>query len=288
MRLPCPTTGVPRLLLAAVLACPGVSLTGCASTGESASIDTLTADVGRYPAPPSAVVRPRLGVPPLTVSGQRGGAFGFDINASDQLAQNAADQLTTLWMKSRRFKMIERAQLGQLLSEQDLEGIVRPDQLAAVNEVQGVDLLCLGKVTNFEIRVDRTRSGVKLGGSSSRLNEKLFGKRDPLDGFRGGFDKKNSTIIINCGVDLRLVNPSTGSIEVADTIDINRELKADSLGIDLDLFETRADADIQITESDAGKILRLALDQAIAKMLPDVDDMLIRDWDEADHQADAR
>lgn len=258
---------------------------GCSSTGESASIDTLTANVGKYDPPPSSVLRPRVGVPPLDINGG-GSAFGFNVGSSSRLQKNAADQLTTLWHQSRRFSVIERAQLDQLLREQDLEGIVRPDELAMINEIRGVDYLCLGKVTNFEVRVDRNRSAVGVGGSSSRLNERIFGQRDPLDGFQGGFDRRNVTITVSCGVDLRLVDPSTGEIAVAETADVNRELQANSLGFDLDIFRTEADADIRITESDAGKLLRLALDQTIREMLPEVDAMLVREWDEDRRQAD--
>ena len=257
---------------------------GCASTGESAGVDALVADVGQYPAPPSAVVRPKLGVPPMQVSGS-GNAFGFDVSSSEQIEENAADQLTTLWQKSRRFRMIERAQLNQLLREQDLEGIVRADEAAMLGEVRGLDYLCIGKVTNFEVRVDTKSSGMGVGGGG-RWTDKLLGSRDPLGGFQGGFDRKNSTITITCGVDLRIVDPSTGEIAVAETSTINRELKADSLGVDLDLFRTEADADIQINEDDAGKLLRLALDQTIRQMLPEVDELLIRKWDEEDVEED--
>ena len=252
---------------------------GCSSTAESASMDALTANVGNYDSPPSEVRRPRLAVPPMDVSGG-GGNLGFNVSASSELEDLAADQLTTLWFKTRRFRVIERAQLEQLLREQDLEGIVRDSELALQGDIRGVDYLCLGKVTNFEVRVDTSSSGMNVGGSSSRLNERVFGRRDPLRGFKGGFDRQNTTIIISCGVDIRLVDPNTGEVAVAETTDFNRELKADSLGVDLDLFRTEADASIQINESDAGKLLRLAFDQAIREALPDIDEVLIREWDD--------
>lgn len=263
-----------RAIVPCLAAALALMLVGCASTSETAAVDRLTADVGNYPAPPTNVQMPALGVPQMSIQGS-GGAFGFNPSGNARLEEMAADQLTTLWMQTDRFRVIERAQLEQLLSEQGLEGIVRPDELAAMGQVRGTDYLCLGRVTNFEVRVDRRKSGMRVG---SGVTDRMLGR--DLRGVRGGFDKQNTTITISCGVDLRLVDPASGEIWVAEQSDFNRELRADALGFDLDIFRTRADADIRVTESDAGKLLRLALDQSIREMLPDVDAKLRQQWRE--------
>src|SRR5689334_25134417 len=117
----CLTSG--GLVVAAVLlAC------GCANTKESASRDKLTADVGKYAPPPRELGdnKPRIGVPPFKVSVAPG---SFSGNTS-QLPQVAADQMTTLLGRSGRFDVIERAQVDQLIDEQNMEGIVRGDEMA--------------------------------------------------------------------------------------------------------------------------------------------------------------
>jgi hypothetical protein len=64
----------------------------------------------------------------------------------------AADQMTTLLDQSDRFDVIERTQLTKLLDEQNLEGIVKPGELARPGQVRGVDYLLLGRVTNLRVK----------------------------------------------------------------------------------------------------------------------------------------
>jgi curli biogenesis system outer membrane secretion channel CsgG len=125
-------------LTAGVLAFGAV---GCAKTGESAGADQLTANVGNYPPPSSSAPTPRAAVPPF-LEVQAPGNFSGD---KQQLARVAADQLTTLFDQTRRFEMVERAQLQQLLAEQNMEGIVRPDQMAKAGQVLGAQYLIIGR-----------------------------------------------------------------------------------------------------------------------------------------------
>src|SRR5438309_1770615 len=114
-------------------------MAGCASTGESAGADTkLVANVGNYPPGPSGVNKPRVGVPPFKVTTGGGFSGGKDLN------DLAADQMNTLLYKTRRFDVIERTQLKKLLDEQNLEGIVKPGELAKPAQVRGVDFLLIG------------------------------------------------------------------------------------------------------------------------------------------------
>jgi len=85
---------------------------GCSSSKESASRDTLTQNVGQYPAGPSGVNKPRSACPPFQVQAGAGFSGGGDLNGL------AADQMTTLLDQSDRFRVIERAQLQKLLDEQ--------------------------------------------------------------------------------------------------------------------------------------------------------------------------
>lgn len=228
----------------------------CTSSSETASADRLTANVGVYDPAPSGLQRPRVGVPDFEV------ASGI----TREVTTLAADQLTTLGTRTRRFIMIERTQLGQLLKEQGLSGVVRPDELAQKGNVRGVDYLILGKVTNMRVKKERSGGGFGLG-------------RIPIPGTRGlgAFDFKNrkSTIKVDCGVDLRLVHASTGEIAAADFAEFSRTDSIGNFGIEILGGGARSDADLRIDADNQGKILRLALDEAMRKMLPAVDDYLV-------------
>lgn len=250
-----------RLLRASLAVFSGLLLLtcGCASTGESASKDKLTANVGRYDPPPqSGGERPRVGVPPFKIEKNQ-----TKIHSLDQLA---ADQLTTLLDQTDRFDMIERAQIEQLLDEQNMEGIVKPEEMAKAGGVRGVDYLLLGRVTNFRVKQDQTKSGMNLGGIAGR-----FPGGGGFGAGQSGFDKKNQRITTECGIDLRLVEPTTGRIAASHFGEFKRTDSASAMGITVLGVGTTADAEVTIEEDDAGKILRLACDEALRKMMPKID-----------------
>ena len=233
---------------------------GCSSSKESAQADTLTANVGQYPPAPSGVDKPRVGVPPFDVKAA-GGAFASGGKA--ELNDVAADQMTTLLDQSDRFQVIERAQLQKLLDEQNLEGIVKPGELAKTGQVRGVDYLLLGKVTNLRVKSENKQSGLGLAKVGGLINA-------------GGFDykKKDITITTEAGVDIRLVDPTTGAILTSNFSEYKKTDSANAIGVDILGASASADADIKIDEDDKGKILRLALDDALRKSLPKIDRFL--------------
>jgi curli biogenesis system outer membrane secretion channel CsgG len=236
---------------------------GCAGTGESASRDKLTANVGKYDPPPSVSGdKPRVGVPPFKVQTAGG------IKNSNNLPTIAADQMTTLMDQTGRFDMVERAQVEQLLDEQNMEGIVRPDQMAKAGQVLGVDYLLIGKVTNFRVKQDQTKSGLNLGGIGGAVGGGRFGAGN------SGFDQKKTRIKTECGVDIRLVDPSTGKIVASQFGEFTRTDSAGAMGISVLGIGANSDADVSIEEDDAGKILRLAFDDALRKMMPKIDQVI--------------
>lgn len=229
---------------------------GCASTSESAGADTkLTANVGNYPAAPRGATKPRVGVPPFKVTTTGGFGGGTDLN------DLAADQMTTLLYKTGRFDVIERTQLKKLLDEQNMEGIVKPGELAKSGQVRGVDYLLLGRVTNLRVKREDSRKGANVAGVGGVFSSL-------------GFDKKSTTITSECGVDIRLVDPSTGKVMVAENSEFNRTDSASAMGVSILGGHAEGDANISLSEDDKGKILRLALDDAIRKALPDIDDFI--------------
>jgi curli biogenesis system outer membrane secretion channel CsgG len=234
----------------------GVSfLGGCASSSESAGRDELTANVGKYPTGPAGVAKPRVGVPSFNVQGE--GHFTH----SDSLDNLAADQMNTLLDASDRFAVIERTQLDKLLKEQHLEGVVTPGELAKTGQVRGVDYLLIGKVTNLRVKTEKKSTGFGLANVGG-----IFGAAD--------YKKKDVSVVTECGVDIRLVNPSTGEVWVSNSSDYKRTDAASAIGIEILGANAEADADIDISDDDKGKVLRLALDDAVRKSLPKVDKKL--------------
>jgi curli biogenesis system outer membrane secretion channel CsgG len=216
--------------------------------------------VGVYDAPPPGIVKVKVGVPPFNITGEK------DSSSEAKMETFAADQMTTLLFKSKRFTVIERAQLDQLLREQNLEGIVKSAELAQRAQIKGVDYLCLGKVTNLRVKSEKATRGFGIGTILS-----FFG----IGG--GVFDYKNTSekIVTECGVDIRLSDPSSGEVFAADFGEYKRIDSIGAFGITVLGVGAQADADLQISEDDRGKILRLALDESVRKMLPTVDEKLV-------------
>lgn len=240
--------------VACVLAAFGlIALSGCASSSSTAAPDQITPHVGVYPPPPPGMVKPRCGVPNFKIIGEGG---------SRKLEEFAGAQLGTLAYQTKRFDMIERDQLDQLLTEQNLEGIVKSDEIAKAGQVRGVDYLLYGKVTNLRVKAEKVSRGFGLGDI-------------PLLGV-GGFDykKKDTKIVAECGVDLKLVQPSSGKIVAGHFGEYTRTDSVGAFGIEILGAGAEAEAELEISEDDKGKILRLALDEAVRKMLPDIDSVL--------------
>ena len=233
-------------------------LPGCASSEETAARDTLTENVGKYDPPPPGITRARVGIPPFNVS-ERGGSGGGSTN------DLAADQMTTLALMSGRFEVIERAQLGQLIREQGLKGVVNPAEIAASGQVSGVDYLIFGKVTNLRVKAEKSGTGFNLGGIPIPfLRSSVF-----------DYENRSSTVTAECGVDIRMVDPVKGRVAAAHFGEFKRADSLSAFGISILGFRSKADADLKISEDNKGKILRLALDEAFRKMLPQVDGELM-------------
>ncbi|MBN1420315.1 MAG: hypothetical protein JXP34_16160, partial [Planctomycetes bacterium] len=243
--------------LVAGLVAVALVLGGCASSDESFVQDSATAHVGIYSQPPFGLVKARLGVPPFQ-------AFEMGGN-EDEVGKLAADQLTTLAFQSGRFDVIERAQLEQLLREQNLEGIVKAEELAKAGQVRGVDYLMYGRVTNLRVKSEKSSRGFGIGTIFS-----FFG----IGG--GVFDYKNKSekIITECGVDLRMVDPTSGKVDAAHFGEIKRVDSIGAFGITVLGVGAEADASLEISEDDRGKLLRIVLDEAFRKMLDSIDKAL--------------
>lgn len=234
------------------------AVAGCTTSSESAQSDDLTSHVGQYGPPPSRLQLKKAGVPQFLDTSSKQKARG----SADNLGALAADQTTTLLVNSYRFDVIERAQLDQLLNEQGLEGIVDPNQLAQPGKVSGVDYLVIGKITNFRVKIEKSSSGFSLGTVTKNIG-------------LGDVKSDTTEITIDCGIDLRVVNPTSGSVIAAEFGEYKKKDTLNAFGVSVLGANATADGELQLDEDNQGKVLRLAIDHCLRKMMPKLDRALL-------------
>lgn len=240
-----------RILCAVAFA---MLLAGCGtSTSETVSRDKMP-DVGNYPPPPAgATTRLRAGVVEFTdKTGQKG------------VADAAGEQLETLAVSSRRFNLIDRMAMKTLIKEQSLEGIVDPAELAKSGKIRGVDYMFIGVVTNFRLMTERTANH---GGMFDRVP--IVGSVAPLK-----IDTSKTIITTDIGVDIKLVNTTTGEIVTKHFGEVKKELSASAWGVRVLGIGGDAKNNVQVDRDSQGKLMRYAVDEALRKMLPDIDDKI--------------
>ena len=241
-----------RTVLSLSLIAGAFVLGGCSSSREEGGSDEMTKNVGIYSPAPSPAWRPRVGISGFTAQNTENTA---------ETAAVAADQLTTLAVSTDRFSVIERAQLDKILQEQGLAGVVKAGEVPPAGEIRGVDLLFIGKITNLRVKAEKSNSGWNLGS---------------LGGYVGVFDINNSKSVISveCGVDIRLVNPANGEILDAVFSDYKRKDTLEAMNVGVLGYHNEAESSLKIDRDNQGKILRLAIDDAIKKLLPKLDPKL--------------
>ncbi len=238
----------------------GAALAGCSvipgGPGQSAKESSLRP--APFDPPPPGLHPARIGIPKFEVS------YLFDLDP--RLSYIAADQLTTLAANSGRFRVIERAQIEKILDEQiGGQGNVDPAELAKRGKIRGVDYLILGKVTNLQVNTYEGSFAAKLAWSVLRKvtgsNVKLF--------------YANAKITTECGIDLRLVDTTTGEVVVSDFTDYTKTDSIKAFGVSIAGFSNSDRSRLRIDSASQGKVLRLALADVMKKMLPKIDKMLL-------------
>ena len=114
------------------------------------------------------------------------------------VGRELSDMLSNELLGTGVFKVVERRKLDNVLSEQDLgaSGRVSKSTAAKMGKVTGAQYLITGSVSNFE------SSGSKGGGFS----------------FKGiSLGGKKSTV--SMGIDIRVINATTGEVEYARTVE---------------------------------------------------------------------
>ncbi len=134
------------------------------------------------------------------------------------------------------FKVVERAKLESVMSEQDLaaSGRVRGGTGAKMGKLTGADYLVMGTVTAYEENTASTGGGIMIKGISL-----------------GG--KKSDAYL---AVDIRVVNATTGEIDFSRTV----EGRASGGGVSVGVFRGGFGGALsQEKNTPAGKAIRAAL-----------------------------
>lgn len=127
------------------------------------------------------------------------------------VGSDLADMLTNEMASTEKFKMVERKQLGAVLSEQDLAlaGAVKKGTAAKAGKLTGAQYLVTGMVSAYEENVSGKGGGI---------------------GFKGiGIGGKKEEAYI--AIDLRVVDTTSGEVEFTRTVEARAGSKALAVGI---------------------------------------------------------
>lgn len=128
--------------------------------------------------------------------------------ASPQIADGFQTMVETQLIETQKFRVIERAQLDQILGEKALgqAGVTNSGQ--TISGVSGVDYLIYGTIT----KLGQDTSGVAVGGGGFGH---AFGRFGGVVG--GGFSTSQNHVVM--AVDLRVTDAHTGEIRYAGTVE---------------------------------------------------------------------
>jgi curli biogenesis system outer membrane secretion channel CsgG len=137
----------------------------------------------------------QVGAQDLTSLKKRVAVINFEDKAGygHNVGRGVSDMLVTSLVESKKFIVIEREELDEILKEQGLgqSGLVTPQSAAKVGQLLGLQRIITGSVTEFGSKQN------KVGG-----------------GF-GGFNLGVSTTTARVTVDIRIINVNTGEITMA-------------------------------------------------------------------------
>ncbi|MBN1540946.1 hypothetical protein JW992_02290 [candidate division KSB1 bacterium] len=155
------------------------------------------------------------------------------------VGEGMADMLVTALVKTGRYQVIERQELNRVMEEQKLgaSGLVTQQTAAEIGKLLGVDLGIFGSVTEFGYSEDN------LGGSIKKR----------------GFGVGVKTSAANVGIDVRLVNTTTGEILSAESV----RKKESKKGLSLSTQDFDFNNKDKFDESLVGKATRDAIDQVV-------------------------
>jgi curli biogenesis system outer membrane secretion channel CsgG len=172
------------------------SLASCAAPQPTARVTSSGGPgMAQAQAVPYDGPRARIAVTSFTNKSAR----GYDYY--EQIGDGMADMLTTELFHTNRFIVLEREQLGEVLTEQDLaaSGRIKPGTEAAMGQIEGAELLVTGAITEFEPSAGGAGGGVLFGGLPIGV---------------GGGGKK-----AHIAIDMRVIDAKTSRILAATTVE---------------------------------------------------------------------
>jgi curli biogenesis system outer membrane secretion channel CsgG len=228
-------------------------LAGCGASNKETYTRGDTSELAGFSPPPAGFKKVRAAIMPFKQKMNPAAWWARPVG------EQAGEQFETLVSQSDRFQLIERLQLDNLMREQNLQGVVDADELAQKGRIRGVDYLFLGAITEFSIETTRQRF-------DSGAFDRVLGGLAPVD-----VDTAKTMIKTVVGVDIKLVNATTGEILVKDFDRVVKEQTAKAWGVRVFGIGGNAKNELRVDADGQGRILRFALDQSYRKLLPAID-----------------
>ncbi|BAW95693.1 Curli production assembly/transport component CsgG subfamily protein [[Synechococcus] sp. NIES-970] len=174
------------------------------SMGRSTTLAVLALTLGLGSNEALAQVQPTISVPEFKNETSGSNWWWWNNSVSQELADALSNELTA----TGNFRVVERQNLGAVLSEQELAelGIVRPETGAQRGQVTGAQYIVLGQVTSYEEGVQEESTGLGISGIR-------------IGGFRIGGGGRGSSEEAYVAVDLRVVDSTTGEVVHARTVE---------------------------------------------------------------------
>jgi hypothetical protein len=235
-----------RQLLTLLLAT--VVLGGCTTLHEAPAGELAYPIPGRYPPAPVNAPRPRVGVPAPQVQVSSGA------DEMDRPIQDGGDQLFWVAQQSDRFNLVDRAKLAEMLGQQGRWDMLRPGTLVRPASIDGIDYLLLCTVSNLSIAGQPPPPKASVAGVETMLH----------------LVKPKPMLTTTCHVELRLVNPADGTTVAAVADDFSRTSPPEAMGLSFPIPEA-AQGPLRLDDQQMGSVLRIVMDDALRKLLGDVD-----------------
>jgi curli biogenesis system outer membrane secretion channel CsgG len=161
--------------------------------------------------------------------------------------------LASALVESDRFTVVERANLGEILTEQQLStaGLSAGSTAPQAGNLAGAQLIVFGSVTEFEMR--EASGGFSIGLSKSA--------------WKGGAGRQKSEGVVT--MDVRLVDTSSGKVMKTHTVTEEIEAKGWDMSVG---FEGISLGDNQFMQTPLGQAARGAITQAVDFIAKDAND----------------
>lgn len=236
--------------LGTALACAAMGLVSPGAWSQS----------GNAPASPAAQAPQILTRPVGAVAGPKRvvsvgkfdsiGAFNAKYGEWD-IGGGLSAMLTTALTESGRFVVLERAQLRQLTTEQELKasGVTNPETGPELGKLAGVQLLIFGAVTEFG--ADDRGGGFSFGGARGGSN--------PLS---GALSMQSASGAV--AMDVRIVDSSTG--QVTEVYKVKEPLESRGMDISLGAKGMSLGSN-QFLRTPLGEAVRRAITQVVDRLV---------------------